>query len=151
MRGKEAREIETIESDHDRGRNGQRFGTRGLCSTQGGGDPTCAERKIDPAYGNLIRADSPKGQVVLRPGLFLSPIQPVERFNVSTILSMCLASKTRHSCRSLGQRPRTCGLLNPSPLKARFSFWAKHQAKSHPSYHFLETLNRAFSAALMGD
>src|SRR5436190_21333530 len=106
-----------MESDHDRGRNGQRFGTRGLCATQGGGDPTtCAERKIDPAYGNLIRADSPKGQVVLRPGLFLSPIQAVERLNVSTFLSMCLASKARHSCRSLGQRPRTCGLLNPSAL-----------------------------------
>ena len=67
-----------------------------MCATQGGGDPTtCAERKIDPAYGNLIRADSPKGQVVLRPGLFLSPIRAAERFNFSTILSMCLASKAR--------------------------------------------------------
>ena len=34
---------------------------------------------------------------------FLSPIQVAERFNVSTILSMCLASKARHSSRSLGQ------------------------------------------------
>jgi len=49
--------------------------------------PAAKGGKEIPVHGNLIRADSPKGQVVLRPGLFLPPIQAGERFNVSMILS----------------------------------------------------------------
>ena len=50
---KEARLIEIFESDHDRGRNGQRFGTRGLCANEGSA-ATSDSQKIITAAGCLF-------------------------------------------------------------------------------------------------
>ena len=77
MQGEEAIRIEVFNSDHDGGRFGQCFNLGGLCPQTGDNirkhncELDARLFEVAPALGCLLWMALTKGQVAIRPGLFL--------------------------------------------------------------------------------